>query len=316
MNKNSKIYVAGHRGLAGSAITESLKNHGYLNLVTRSHAECELTDPTQVQNFFKSERPEVVILCAAKVGGIHANNTYPADFIYENLQIQNNVIHQSKLFDVKKLLFLGSSCIYPKYAPQPLKEEYLLSGTLEPTNEPYAIAKIAGIEMCRSYRRQYQCDFISAMPTNLYGFNDNFHLENSHVLPALIHKFHLAKLNHEPHVNIWGSGKPYREFLHSQDFGEACLFLLENYDGNEIVNVGTGKDISIKDLAELIRDTVNYEGELVYDESKPDGTPRKLLDTSRINELGWTPKLSLQEGLKITYQWFLDHYQQKEDIRQ
>lgn len=315
MDKNSKIYVAGHRGLAGSAITQSLKDHGFQNLVTRTHKECDLTNYTQVEDFFSQEKPDIVILCAAKVGGIHANNTYPAEFIYQNLQIQNNVIHQSKIFGVKKLLFLGSSCVYPKYAPQPLKEEYLITGALEPTNKPYAIAKIAGIEMCRSYRRQYQCNFISAMPTNLYGFNDNFHLENSHVLPALIHKFHLAKIKQTPSVEIWGSGKPYREFLHSKDFGEACLFLLEHYNEDEIVNVGTGEDISIKDLAELIKEVVQYQGELVYNESKPDGTPRKLLNTSKINELGWMPKLNLKEGVKLTYEWFLNHYEKQNDLR-
>lgn len=315
IDKNLKIYVAGHRGLAGSAIFQTLQKNGYNNLVTRTHQECDLTRLSQVENFFKTEKPDIVVLCAAKVGGIHANNTFPADFIYQNLQIQNNVIHMSKVYGVKKLLFLGSSCIYPKYAPQPLKEDYLLSGGLEPTNEPYAIAKIAGIEMCRSYRRQYQCNFISAMPTNLYGINDNFNLSTSHVLPALIHKFHLAKQNKLPHVEIWGSGKPYREFLHSQDFGDACLFLLENYNGSEIINVGSGEDISIKDLAELIQNVVKYQGNLVYDNSKPDGTPRKLLDTSKINQLGWNPKLSLKEGIGITYQWFLDHYQEIDQSR-
>lgn len=315
IKKDSKVYVAGHRGLAGSAIHRALSEHGYNNIITRSHDECDLTNNKMVETFFEKERPEIVILCAAKVGGIYANNTYPADFIYQNLQIQNNVIHLSKTYDVQKLLFLGSSCIYPKYAPQPLKEDYLMTGALESTNEPYAIAKIAGIEMCRSYRRQYQCNFISAMPTNLYGINDNFNLETSHVLPALIHKFHIAKQNNLPKVEIWGSGKPYREFLHSQDFGEACLFLIENYDGDEIVNVGSGKDISIKDLAELIGEVVGYQGGISYDNSKPDGTPRKLLDTTKINQLGWKPKLSLKEGIQITYKWFLENYHQIDESR-
>jgi GDP-L-fucose synthase len=255
----------------------------------------------------QTERPEVVVLAAAKVGGIHANNTYPAQFIYENLQIQNNVIHQAHLADVQKLLFLGSSCIYPKYAPQPLKEEYLLSGHLEPTNESYAVAKIAGIEMCRAYRRQYGRDYISGMPTNLYGPRDNYHLDNAHVLPAMIHKFHLAKVEGRQSMQLWGSGKPYREFLYSLDLGRACTFLLERYSGDRIVNIGTGNDVSIRELAELVRNVVGYQGQLEWDSSKPDGTPRKLLDVQKIFDLGWQASTPLRDGIQASYQWFLEH---------
>lgn len=307
-DKNTKIYVAGHRGLAGSAIVEALNSKGYHNIITRTHQELELTDQHAVTNFFEQEKPEVVVLAAAKVGGIHANNTYPAEFIYSNLEIQNNVIHTSYEHKVKKLLFLGSSCIYPKHAPQPLKEEYLLSGHLEPTNAAYAIAKITGIEMCKSYNRQYGCNYISAMPTNLYGPGDNFHLENAHVLPALIHKFHLAKENNNPFVPLWGSGTPFREFLFSKDLGEACVFLLENYNEDEIINVGTGTDISIKELAELIQKITGYQGEIQWDSSKPDGTPKKLLDVDKINQLGWSATASLETGVQESYQWFLDNF--------
>lgn len=306
-DKNTKIYIAGHKGLAGSAIVESLKNSGYHNLIFRTHAELELTDQHAVTKFFKTEKPEVVVLAAAKVGGIHANSTYPAEFIFSNLQIQNNIIHTSYLYNVKKLLFLGSSCIYPKHAPQPLKEEYLLSGHLEPTNEAYAIAKITGVEMCKVYNKQYGCNFISAMPTNLYGPGDNFHLENAHVLPALIHKFHLAKENNNKYVPLWGSGKPYREFLYSKDLGDACVLLLESYNDNRIINVGAGKDIAIKDLAELIQKIIGYQGEIKWDSSKPDGTPKKLLDVERINNLGWKANTSLESGISQSYQWFINN---------
>lgn len=308
MQKDSKIFVAGHRGLAGSAIVEALKNRGYHNLVLRTRTELDLQQSEAVTEFMQSERPDVVVLAAAKVGGIHANHSYPAQFIYENLQIQNNVIHQAHEAGVKKLLFLGSSCIYPKYAPQPLKEEHLLSGHLEPTNEAYAVAKIAGIEMCRAYRKQYGRDFISAMPTNLYGPRDNFHLDNAHVLPAMIHKFHLAKIKKQAEVPLWGSGKPYREFLYSLDLGMACVFLLEEYSGDRIVNIGTGNDVSIRELAELIRGVVGYEGEITWDASKPDGTPRKLLDVSKIRELGWSAQTSLYDGVEASYRWFLENF--------
>lgn len=313
MTPESKIFVAGHRGLAGSSIVEALREQGFDNLILRSRDELDLQNSEAVADFMQTEKPNIVVLAAAKVGGIHANSTYPAQFIYENLQIQNNVIHQSHLAGVKKLLFLGSSCIYPKYAPQPLKEEYLLSGHLEPTNEAYAVAKIAGIEMCRAYRQQYGSDFISAMPTNLYGPRDNYHLENAHVLPAMIHKFHLAKSQNKDHITLWGSGKPYREFLYSLDLGRACVFLLQNYSDDRIVNIGTGNDVSIKELAELIQNVVGFEGEIRWDSDKPDGTPRKLLDVSKIFELGWKANTPLAEGIKSSYQWFLDH---QGDIRQ
>ena len=305
MNKKSKIFVAGHGGLAGSAIFGALQAKGYEQLITRTRQELDLSNGSATLDFLKAEQPEVVVMAAAKVGGIHANNSQPAQFIYENLQIQNNIIHGSYLAGVKKLLFLGSSCIYPKYAPQPLKEEYLLSGHLEPTNESYAIAKIAGIEMCRAYRRQYGCNFICAMPTNLYGPRDNFHLENAHVLPALVHRFHLAKVAGAPQVSLWGTGKPYREFLFSEDLGRACVYLLENHNEPDIVNVGTGLDVSIRELALMVKEVVGYEGALVWDSSKPDGTPRKLLDVGKIKTLGWQAEVSLKDGLTKTYGWFL-----------
>lgn len=303
MLKNSKIYVAGSNGMVGSAIVRSLKRSGFTTVIEKSSKELDLKDQQAVQQFFKNEQPEYVFLAAAKVGGIHANNQYPATFIYENLMIQNNVIHTAYENQVKKLLFLGSSCIYPKMAPQPLKEEYLLTGALEPTNEAYAIAKIAGLKMCQFYKQQYGCNFISAMPTNLYGENDNFHLQNSHVLPALLRKFIEAKKNNQNEVSIWGSGSPMREFLYVDDLAEACLFLMENYNEKETVNIGTGEDITIKQLAETIQKMVGFEGNLVFDTSKPDGTPRKLLDVSKINTLGWKHKINLEEGIIKTINW-------------
>ena len=301
MQKNSKIYVAGHRGLAGSAIVRLLKKKGYENLLLRTSSECDLRDQQAVKEFFEEEKPEYVFLAAAKVGGINANNLYPATFIYDNLCIQNNVIHQSYKNGVKKLLFLGSSCIYPKNAPQPIKEDYLLSGYLEPTNDAYAIAKIAGIKMCQSYHKQYGCNFISAMPTNLYGPGDNYDLKNSHVLPALLRKFHEAKINNEPTVTIWGTGTPRREFLHVDDLAAACNFLMENYNEPEIVNVGVGKDISIAEMAHMIQKISGYEGNLVFDTSMPDGTFQKLLDVSRIHALGWQAQIGFEEGVRRTY---------------
>jgi GDP-L-fucose synthase len=298
MEKSSKIYVAGHRGMVGSAIMRKLQAEGYTNLVLRASSELDLRNQSQVENFFAAEKPEYVFLAAAKVGGIMANNTYRADFLYENLMIESNVIHQSYVHQVKKLLFLGSSCIYPKLAPQPLKEEYLLSGYLEETNEPYAIAKIAGIKLCESYRRQYGCDFISAMPTNLYGPNDNYDLEKSHVMPALIRKFHEAKMNNSPTVEVWGSGKPLREFMHVDDLADACLFLMENYSDLGFVNIGSGEEITIRDLAFLIKNVIGYQGEIELDATKPDGTPRKLMDDSLINQLGWRPIISLSLGIE------------------
>lgn len=294
--------------MVGSAILKALKSQGYHNFVLRSSAELDLRTQAAVQAFFEEERPEYVFLAAAKVGGIQANNTYRADFLYENLAIQNNVIHFSYVSGVKKLMFLGSSCIYPKHAPQPLKEEYLLTGLLEPTNEPYAIAKIAGIKMCEAYREQYGCNFISIMPTNLFGYNDNYHLETSHVLPALIRKFHEAKIKGEKEVVMWGSGTPEREFLFSDDLADACVFLMSNYNEKTFLNVGAGKDISIKDLAELIKDIVGYEGKIVLDSSKPDGTPKKLMDSSRLFELGWQPKITLREGIEFAYADFVKNY--------
>jgi len=307
LDKNAKIYVAGHRGLVGSAILRKLQADGYTNLVYKTSQELDLRDKNQVDEFFAEEKPEYVFLAAAKVGGIVANNEFPADFIRDNLMIQTNVIDAAYRNGVKKLLFLGSTCIYPKFAPQPLKEEYLLTGELEPTNEPYAIAKIAGIKMCESYNRQYGTKYISVMPTNLYGPNDNFDLHTSHVLPALIRKFHEAKENNAPYVEVWGTGTPRREFLYSDDLGDACVFLMNHYEDNEIVNVGVGKDIPIKELAEKIKDVVGYQGEIKFDTSKPDGTPRKLVDVSKINALGWKASISLEEGLQKVYQWFLDN---------
>lgn len=308
MEKTSRIYIAGHRGMVGSAILKKLEKEGYSNLITKTSKELDLRDQIAVAAFFKLEKPEFVFLAAAKVGGIVANNTYRAEFLFDNLQIQNNIIHQSYLNDVKKLMFLGSSCIYPKMAPQPLKEEYLLTGLLEETNEPYAIAKITGIKMCDAYRAQYGCNYISVMPTNLYGYNDNYHPQNSHVLPALIRKFHEAKLNSLPHVTIWGSGSPMREFLFADDLADACYYLMQNYNEPNLINVGTGEDLTIKDLALLIKDIIGFEGELVFDSTKPDGTPRKLMDVSKINNLGWKHQINLPEGIKLAYQDFLSKY--------
>ncbi|GGJ14576.1 GDP-L-fucose synthase family protein [Paenibacillus hunanensis] len=302
MNKDSKIYVAGHRGLVGSAILRALEKQGYTNLIYRTSSELDLRNRDAVNNFFKEQHIDYVFLAAAKVGGIAANNDFPADFIRDNLLIQTNVIDSAYVNGVKKLLFLGSTCIYPKFAPQPLKEEYLLTGELEPTNEPYAIAKIAGIKMCESYNRQYGSTFISAMPTNMYGPNDNFDLKTSHVLPALVRKIHEAKENGSATVEIWGTGTPKREFLHSDDLADACIFLMNNYEGNEIVNVGVGEDIAIKDLALMIKDIVGFQGELVFNSSVPDGTPRKLVDTTKINGLGWKASIPLEEGIRAVYE--------------
>ncbi len=306
MNEKSKIYVAGHNGMVGSAIVRLLQQKGFSNLILRTSKELDLRNQSAVDTFFSKEKPEFVFLAAAKVGGIQANNTYKADFLYDNLAIETNVIHAAYNHRVKKLLFLGSSCIYPKLAPQPLKEEYLLSGFLEPTNEPYAIAKIAGIKMCEAFRDQYNCNFISAMPTNLYGPNDNYDLQKSHVLPALMRKFHEAKVNSQPQVEIWGTGSPLREFLHVDDLAEACLFLMLNYNGKDFVNMGTGEDISIKDLALLVKDVVGYNGEIKFDPSKPDGTPRKLLSVEKMKTLGWTYRIKLKDGIINTYALFLE----------
>ena len=298
MEKNAKIYVAGHRGMVGSAIMRKLQAEGYTNLVLRASSELDLRNQSQVENFFAAEKPEYVFLAAAKVGGIMANNTYRADFLYENLMIESNVIHQSYVHKVKKLLFLGSSCIYPKLAPQPLKEEYLLSGYLEETNEPYAIAKIAGIKLCENYRRQYGCDFISAMPTNLYGPNDSYDLNNSHVIPALLKKISDAKNANLSYVEVWGSGNPLREFLHVEDLADACLFLMNKYSGDNFVNIGSGQELSIKNLALTIKSILGFEGELKFDPAKPDGTPRKLMDVSKLKEMGWKHRIDLVSGLK------------------
>lgn len=301
MKLSSKIYVAGHRGMVGSAIVVNLQKKGFTNIITRTSSELNLIRQDDVAAFFKEEQPEYVFLAAAKVGGIVANNTYRADFIYQNLMIQNNVIHHSYVNGVKKLLFLGSSCIYPKMAEQPLKEESLLTGLLEETNEPYAIAKIAGIKMCDAYRSQYGCNFISVMPTNLYGFNDNYDLQNSHVLPALLQKFHNAKNNNEKSVIVWGTGKPLREFLHATDMADACVFLMEKYNEEGFVNIGTGKEISIYELALLIKKITGYEGEIIFDTTKPDGTPRKLMDVSKLTNLGWKYSIELEEGIREVY---------------
>ena len=300
MEKSSKIYIAGHRGMVGSAIERKLKAEGYNNIIHRTSNELDLRNQDLVNSFFRVDKPDYVILAAAKVGGIHANNTYRAEFIYDNLMMEANIIHASYLNKVKKLLFLGSSCIYPKMAPQPLKEEYLLSGYLESTNQPYAIAKIAGIEMCDSYRAQYRCNFISAMPTNLYGTNDNYHPENSHVLPALIRRIILAKKNNDPSVVIWGTGTPRREFMHVDDLADACYFLLQNYNEAGLVNIGWGEDVTIKELATLIASEVGYTGSLEFDTTKPDGTPRKLMDTTKLTNLGWKPSINLKEGIRRT----------------
>jgi len=307
MEKNAKIYIAGHRGMVGSAIHRKLEKEGFTNIVTRVSSELDLRNQDDVAHFFEQEKPDYVFLAAAKVGGIVANNTYRAEFLYDNLQIQNNVINSSYLNGVKKLMFLGSSCIYPKLAPQPLKEESLLTGLLEPTNEPYAIAKIAGIKMCDAYRAQYGCNYISVMPTNLYGYNDNYHPQNSHVLPALIRRFHEAKEQNLPDVTIWGTGSPKREFLFADDLAEACYHLMQNYDEEGFVNIGTGEDISIKDLALLIKNIIGYNGEIKFDASKPDGTPRKLMDVSKIHSKGWKHKIELEDGIKLAYQDFLSH---------
>lgn len=307
-SKNSKIYVAGHNGMVGSAIVRKLKSLGYENLVLKSSKELDLRNSGDVTSFFNKERPEFVFLAAAKVGGILANSNYKADFIFDNLTIQNNVIKNAHLFKVEKLLFLGSSCIYPKNAPQPIKEEYLLTGLLETTNEPYAIAKIAGLKMCQYFREQYGCNFISIMPTNLYGKNDNFDLKTSHVLPALLRKFHDAKLNKENKVEIWGSGNPKREFLHVDDLADACVFLMNNYNQPETINVGTGVDISIKDLALLIKKITGFKGDLEWNSSMPDGTYRKLLDVSKINNLQWKAKINLTDGIKLTYDWYIKNH--------
>jgi GDP-L-fucose synthase len=304
LEKNAKIYVAGHKGLVGSAMFRQLQERGYTNLLYRTLEELDLSDQGKVKSFFEAEKPEFVFLAAAKVGGIHANSTYPADFIYQNLAVQNNVIHFSYLNGVKKLCFLGSSCIYPKMAPQPMKEDYLLDGKLEPTNQPYAIAKIAGIEMVKSYNRQYGTNYISVMPTNLYGPNDNFDLQSSHVLPALIRKFVEAKEQNHPSVVLWGSGKPRREFLYVDDMADACIYLMNTYDGSEFVNIGTGVDVTILEVAQIIKEIVGYQGVLEFDATKPDGTPRKLLDVSRINALGWKAKVSLKDGLEKAIEWY------------
>ena len=314
MEKSSKIYVAGHNGMVGSAIVRILQKNGYKNLVLRSSSEVDLRDQKAVQQFFEAEKPEFVFLAAAKVGGILANNTYRANFLYDNLMIASNVIHAAYQFDVEKLLFLGSSCIYPKLAPQPLKEDYLLSGELEPTNEPYAIAKIAGIKLCETYRDQYGANFISAMPTNLYGPNDNYNLQTSHVLPALIKKFHLAKEKGLAEVEIWGSGSPLREFLYVDDLAEACLHLMLHYNGKQFVNVGSGKEISIKDLALTIKNIIGFEGELTFDSSKPDGTPRKLMDVSFLKEAGWEYKTELEDGIRMAYEDALEKGKLAEEI--
>jgi GDP-L-fucose synthase len=300
MEKNSKIFIAGHRGMVGSGLDRKLRKEGYNNIITRNSIELDLRNQQEVNDFFQKEKPEYVFLAAAKVGGIHANNTYRAEFVYNNIMIEANVIHAAYLNKVTKLLFLGSSCIYPKMAPQPLKEEYLLSGYLEPTNQPYAIAKIAGIEMCNSYRAQYGCNFISAMPTNLYGTNDNYHPENSHVLPALLSRIVNAKEKNEKNVVIWGTGNPKREFMHVDDLADACLFLINNYSEEGAVNIGVGEDVSIKELAETLAKIIDYQGELIFDINKPDGTPRKLMDVSKINTMGWRSKIGLVDGLNKT----------------
>jgi len=305
MNQQATLYVAGHRGMVGSAIVRNLQAKGYETIITRTSSELDLRNQAAVADFFATEKPEYVFLAAAKVGGILANNTYRADFLYDNLMIESNIIHSAHKNGVTKLLFLGSSCIYPKMAPQPLQEESLLTGLLEQTNEPYAIAKIAGIKLCEAYRIQYGVNFVSAMPTNLYGPNDNYDLQGSHVLPALIRKFHEAKINNQPTVEVWGTGSPRREFLHADDLADACVFLMLNYDGELFVNVGTGEDVTIRELAEMVQDVVGYEGELRWNTDKPDGTPRKLMDVSRLHNLGWKHTTDLREGLELTYQDFL-----------
>jgi GDP-L-fucose synthase len=308
MNKDSKIYVAGHRGLVGSALVRNLEKKGYKNLILKTRKELDLLDAVKVASFFKKEKPEYVFLAAAKVGGIMANNTYPADFIYENLTVQNNIIHNSYINGVRKLLFLGSSCIYPRMAPQPIKEEYLLSGPLEPTNKAYAVAKIAGLIMCESYNKQYGTNFISVMPTNLYGPNDNFDLESSHVLPSLIRKFDEAKESNQQEIVMWGTGKAKREFLHADDLADVCVFLMNKYDNPEIINIGTGEDVTIKKLAETIKRITGFNGKIVWDKTKPDGTPRKLLNVSKLHKLGWHHKIELEDGIRSTYEWYKESY--------
>lgn len=307
MDIYSKIFVAGHNGLVGSAIVRTLQNNNYQNIITKTSKELDLRDQQAVDCFFAMEKPDFIFLSAAKVGGIEANNTYPADFIYDNTMIAFNVVHSAYRHGVRKLLFLGSSCIYPKMCPQPIKEEYLLTGALEPTNEAYSIAKISGLELCKFYRRQYGCDFISAMPTNLYGINDNFDLNTSHVLPALVRKFHEAKINQSPHVTLWGTGKPFREFLYVDDLAEALLFLMLHYSDETHINVGTGEDCSIDRLAQIIKTVVGFDGGIIYDTSKPDGTPRKLLDVSRLHSMGWKHKTTLRQGIEKVYRWYLEH---------
>ena len=308
MQSEGSIFIAGHSGLAGSAILRALQSRGYSRLIVRTHQELELTDAGAVKDFFQQERPESVFLAAAKVGGIQANNTLPAEFLRENLLIQTHVLHEAWQAGVKKLLFLGSSCIYPKLAPQPIPESALLTGELEPTNDAYALAKIAGIQLCKAYRKQYGANFIAVMPTNLYGPQDNFHPEHSHVLPALLRRFHEAQRDGLQEVTVWGSGTPKREFLHSDDLASACLFLMEHYDSPEIINIGWGQDCTIRELAEMIAKTVGYTGKLKWDDSRPDGTPRKVLDNRKLSALGWEPKISLQEGLRLTYQWYLKNH--------
>lgn len=307
MEKTDKIYVAGHRGLVGSAIVRNLQAKGYTNIIGRTHKELNLTDQAMVRGFFEAEKPDVVVLAAAKVGGINANNTTPADFAYENLQIQCNVIDCAHKYHVKKLLFLGSTCIYPKMAPQPIPEDALLTGPLEETNEAYAIAKISGLEMCKFYKRQYGDNFISCMPTNLYGPHDNYDLQGSHVMPAMIRKFHEAKMNGAGTVELWGTGTPLREFLYVDDMADACVFLLENYDGEQHVNIGTGKEVTIKELAETVKKVVGFEGEIVWNKDMPDGTPRKLTNVDKLHKLGWMHKVELEEGVELAYQWFKDN---------
>lgn len=307
MNKTDKIFVAGHRGLVGSAIVRNLQAKGYTNIITRTHKEMDLKNQAQVYEFFETEKPDVVVLAAAKVGGINANNTAPAEFAYENMQIQCNVINAAHENKVKKLLFLGSTCIYPKMAPQPIPENALLTGPLEQTNEAYAIAKISGMQMCKYYKRQYGDDFISCMPTNLYGPYDNYDLSGSHVMPAMIRKFHEAKVNNAPSVELWGTGSPLREFLYVDDMADACVFLLENYSGEQHVNIGTGKEVTIKELAETVKRTVGFEGDIIWNSAMPDGTPRKLTDVTKLHGLGWTHKVELEEGVKLAYEWFKDN---------
>jgi GDP-L-fucose synthase len=309
MEKNSRIYIAGHKGMVGSAIKRRLEKEGYSNFIERTSQELDLRNQQAVNTFFQAEKPEYVFLAAAKVGGILANNTYRGEFLYDNLMIQNNVIHAAYVNKVKKLMFMGSSCIYPKMAPQPLKEEYLLTGELEQTNEPYAIAKIAGIKLCDAYRTQYGCNFVSVMPTNLYGPKDNYNLKSSHVLPALIRKMHEAKINCSEEVTVWGSGLPMREFLHVDDLADACLYLMQQYDEEGLINIGVGEDISIKDLAYLVRDIIGFDGKLTFDKSKPDGTPRKLMDVSKLNKMGWESKIGLKAGIRDVYYQFVNAYE-------